>query len=368
MSDLKIPYEDLAKSNREFFDEVGVALNEAVRKGWYILGKQVSDFENAYASYTGVSHCVGVASGLDALVLALRALRLPEHSEVIVPSNTYIATILAIIQCGHRPVLVEPDIRTYNIDPTKIEKEITSKTKAIMVVHLYGKSCEMGAIQKIAEKHKLHIIEDCAQAHGALFKGKKVGTFGIGAHSFYPTKNLGAMGDAGAITTNSAELAEEFKMLRNYGSKKKYYNEVVGINSRLDELQAAILNVKLKYLDKVNEHKQKLAEVYFAELGGISGLVLPFRSPDTTDVYHIFNVRHPNRTALREHLTKNGVGTEIHYPVSPHRQKAMEPYLSGTDFPISEEIHQTTLSLPISYAHTKEDVANVAKCIKMFFS
>jgi dTDP-4-amino-4,6-dideoxygalactose transaminase len=367
MKNLNIPYDSLAASNHKFFPEINEALKKTVEKGWYVLGQQVQDFEKAYAAYTGVAHCVGVASGLDALILALRVLNLPKDAEVIVPSNTYIATILSILHHGYQPILVEPDLRTYNIDPTKIEQAITPKTKAIMVVHLYGKACEMGPIQKIAEKHKLHLIEDCAQAQGALYQGKKVGTFGIGAHSFYPTKNLGAMGDAGAVTTENAEFADQFKMLRNYGSRVKYYNEVVGINSRLDELQAAILNVKLKYLDEITDHKRALAGVYFSELSGLKDLILPYVSADTRDVYHIFNVRNHDRTRFREHLSQNGIGTEIHYPVPPHEQKAMSPFLRETRFPISEEIHRTTLSLPISFAHSKEDVLAVSKCIREFF-
>jgi dTDP-4-amino-4,6-dideoxygalactose transaminase len=367
MKNPNIPYESLALSNQKFFGEIEASLKKTIEGGWYILGKEVQQFEQSYAKYTGVSHCVGVASGLDALVLALRVLNLPKDAEVIVPSNTYIATILSILHFGYQPVLVEPDIRTYNIDPKKIESAITSKTKAIIVVHLYGKACDMDQIQQIAEKHNLYLIEDCAQAQGALYQGKKIGTFGIGAHSFYPTKNLGAMGDAGAITTENEYFAEQFRMFRNYGSKQKYYNEVVGVNSRLDEIQAAILNVKLKYLDEINNHKRMLAEIYFNELSGLKDLILPYVSDDTRDVYHIYNIRSKDRASLREHLTQNGIGTEIHYPVSPHRQKAMEQYLKGTEFPISEEIHQTTLSLPISFGHTKDDVLAVSKYIKNFF-
>ena len=273
MIGLKIPYENLALANRPMLDEIQAAAKSVIERGWYILGSEVQNFETDFSKYIGTTHCAGVASGLDALIIALKVLGLPADSEVIVPSNTYIATILSILQEGFKPVLVEPDLRTYNIDPKKLEAAITPKTKVIMVVHLYGKPCEMDQISLIAKKHKLPIIEDCAQSHGAKFKGRMTGTFGLGAFSFYPTKNLGAMGDAGALTSFDPQTDEKIKMIRNYGSKVKYYNEVVGMNSRLDELQAAILSVKLKHLDAINDHKRKLAEVYFHELNSVSDLI-----------------------------------------------------------------------------------------------
>jgi len=253
-----IEYENLRKANEAFFAEYQAGFSEFLNSGWYVLGQGVSRFEKEFAEYCGCQHCVGVASGLDALVLALDAMAFPAGSEIIVPSNTYIATILAIVRNGLKPILVEPDIATYNIDPAKIEEKITPATRAIMVVHLYGKCCEMGSIMQIARAHNLCLIEDTAQAHGASFKGKLAGSFGIGCFSFYPTKNLGALGDAGAITTNDSNLNAKFKALRNYGSSVKYYNDCIGYNSRLDEFQAFVLSVKLKHLEKINAHKRAL--------------------------------------------------------------------------------------------------------------
>ena len=368
MSDLKIPYENLTLANHSMFDEIQTAIRSVVEKGWYILGSEVQNFEKDFSNYVGAPYCAGVASGLDALIIALKTLGLPSDAEVIVPSNTYIATILSILQEGFKPILVEPDIRTYNIDPKKIEAAITPKTKAIMVVHLYGKACQMDEIEAIAKKHGLALIEDCAQSHGAKFKDQMTGTFGIGAFSFYPTKNLGAMGDAGAITANDANTDEKIRMIRNYGSKIKYFNEVVGMNSRLDEMQAAILRVKLKYLNKITEHKRKMAEVYFQELSSLSDLILPQVSQDFFDVYHIYNVRFNRRDDLKKYLLEKGIGTEVHYPVPPHQQKALFGKLEQVQFPISEEIHKTTLSLPISYAHSLNDIQEVCLSIRAFFS
>jgi dTDP-4-amino-4,6-dideoxygalactose transaminase len=359
-----IEYENLGKLNKPFEAAYKEKLKEFLDVGWYILGKQVEGFENAFAAYCGTKYCVGVASGLDALMLALRIFDFPPQSEVIVPSNTYIATILSIMQCGLKPVLVEPDIATYNIDPLKIEESITSQTKAIMVVHLYGKSCDMEKIMQIANKYKLPVIEDCAQAHGAMFKKQKAGTFGVGAYSFYPTKNLGALGDAGAIVTNDSEQSELFRALRNYGSRIKYQNDYVGFNSRLDEIQAAFLSVKLKYLDEINSHKRKLAQIYLKELK--SDFIKPVVSDDYYDVYHIFNIRHPKRDELKAYLLKHNIKTEIHYPIPPHKQKAMQGVLDNESYPLSEEIHRTTLSLPVSFGHTTEDVYKVIGIINKF--
>jgi dTDP-4-amino-4,6-dideoxygalactose transaminase len=306
-----------------------------------------------------------VNSGLDALILSLYAFNFPHDSEVIVPSNTYIATILAIVHCGLKPVLVEPDIRTYNIDPAKIAERITEKTKAIVVVHLYGKSCEMDPILKIKEKYNLKLVEDCAQSHGAKYKGKLTGSFGdYGAFSFYPTKNLGALGDAGAVITNNEELAKSIKRLRNYGSDVRYYNEVVGYNSRLQEFQAAFLTVKLKYLDEITEHKRKLAMLYIEYLK--EEFIKPKVELDYYDVYHIFNIRHRQRDKLKNYLFKNGVKTEIHYPVPPHKQKAMKGIIEENNFPISEEIHNTTLSLPISLGHSDNDILKTIEILNKF--
>lgn len=360
-----IDYENLRLLNEPFFDEYQKSLKNTLESGWFVLGKNVEAFEKDFASYCSSEYCVGLASGLDALLLSLRAFNFEKDSEVLVPSNTYIATILSITQLGLKPILVEPDIRTYNIDPKKIEEKITTKTKAIMLVHLYGKSCEMDTIMGLAKKYKLKVIEDCAQAHGAKYKGKKIGSFGdFGAFSFYPTKNLGALGDAGAITCQLKDLADSIKVLRNYGSRIKYHNEVTGYNSRLDEVQAGFLSIKLKKLDEINEHKRKLAKIYSQELS--SDFIKPVDDENFYDVFHIYNVRHPRRDQLKEYLLKNNIKTEIHYPIAPVDQKAMVGILDGQDSTIAREIHQTTLSLPISYFHTEEDVHHVAQVMNKF--
>lgn len=360
-----IPYDDLAKVNEKYTLIFQQKFSQFLTKGWYVLGEEVKQFQEEFAGYQKMNHCVGVANGLDALILALWALHLPRGSEVIVPANTYIASIISIIHAGHIPVLVEPDIHTYNIDPNKIEAAISAKTKAIMVVHLYGKCCEMDPIKELAGKYGLHIIEDCAQAHGATYKGQLAGSFGImSGFSFYPSKNLGALGDAGAVLTNDPALCEELKMIRNYGSHGKYYNEVVGYNSRLDELQAGLLRIKLPYLDFINQHKRKLAKIYLENIK--SDFILPVVHEDYHDVYHIFNIRHPQRDALKAYLLKQGIGTEIHYPVPPNKQKAMQTQLGHLSFPISEEIHATTLSLPISSCHTVVDIEKVIEALNAF--
>ncbi|GAB4278764.1 MAG: DegT/DnrJ/EryC1/StrS family aminotransferase [Candidatus Rifleibacteriota bacterium] len=358
-----IEYENLGKVNEKLFSQYENFFSDFLKSGWYILGKSVEKFENEFAEYLGCKHCVGVASGLDALVLSLDALDLPEDSEIIVPSNTYIATILSIIRAGMRPVLVEPDPATYNIDPGLIEAAITEKTRAIMVVHLYGKACEMQPIMSIAQKHNLMVIEDAAQAHGAAYKSKKTGTFGIGCFSFYPTKNLGALGDAGAITTNDDRLADKLRSLRNYGSARKYYNDFIGFNSRLDEVQAGFLSIKLKVLDQINEHKRKLAKIYLENID--DRFIKPVVNKDFYDVFHIFNIRHEARDRLKDYLLENGIKTEIHYPLAPHKQKAMQGILTGS-FPISEKIHETTLSLPISYFHSEQDIMKVCRILNRF--
>ena len=360
-----IDYENLGKLNQPFFKSFEKSFKETLESGWYVLGKNVQNFENEFASYTSSKHCLGVASGLDALILALKAFNFEPGSEVIVPSNTYIATILAIMHNGLKPVLVEPDINTYNIDPLKIEEKISTKTKAIMVVHLYGKSCEMDKIIAICDENQLKLIEDCAQSHGAKFKNTQTGTFGdFGCFSYYPTKNLGALGDAGSITTDSLELLEKVKKLRNYGSSEKYKNEVIGYNSRLDEVQAGFLSIKLKSLDEINKHKRKLATIY---LEGLSDeFIKPQVHPDYFDVYHIFNIRHTRRDELKEYLLNNGIKTEVHYPIAPNHQEAMKDAIGHENYPISELIHQTTLSLPISYFHTENEVKQVVEIMNKF--
>ena len=360
-----IEYENLKNLNKPFFEEYKTAFNEVLESGWYVLGNKVKEFEKQFASYCNTKNCVGVANGLDALNLSLRAFDFEKGSEVLVPSNTYIATILSIVENGLQPVLVEPNIATYNIDPKLLEQAITSKTKAIMVVHLYGKVCEMDVILTIAKKHNLKVIEDCAQSHGAKYKNKLSGSFGdFAAHSFYPTKNLGALGDAGAVTTNDENLANKIKVLRNYGSEVRYYNELVGVNSRLDEFQAAMLLVKLKYMEQITSHKRELAVIYLNELK--SDFIKPQVHSDYFDVYHIFNIRHSKRDALRDYLLKHEIKTEIHYPVAPNKQKAMQGILDKQLTPIAEEIHQTTLSLPISYFHTKDNIHKIVEVMNSF--
>ena len=359
-----IEFENLAKLNQPFFDEYRKSFEQTLESGWYILGKNLEKFETEFATYHNVKHCIGVASGLDALILSLRALQLPKNSEVIVPSNTYIASILAILQADLMPVLVEPDEINYNLNPAKIEEAITKNSRAILPVHLYGKVCQMDKIMEIAQRYDLRIVEDCAQAHGATFKGQKAGTFGeFGAFSFYPTKNLGALGDAGGIITNDDKLADRVRMLRNYGSRVKYENEVIGYNSRLDEIQAGFLSVKLNYLDEINRHKRELAKIYLEILS--DDFIKPQLNEDFFDVYHIFNIRHRKRDELKKYLEKNGILTGIHYPIAPAEQKALRQIVKGS-FPIAKKIHEQTLSLPLSYFHTSDEIKKVAETINSF--
>ena len=358
-----IEYENLKKLNSPFAEEFTNKFKDILESGWYILGNNVKEFERNFSSVNDVKYTMGVASGLDALIISLKSLSLEKNSEVIVPSNTYIATILSIINNGLKPVLVEPDIDTYNIDPMKIEEKINSNTKAILVVHLYGLSCNMDPIIDIANKYNLQIIEDCAQSHLAEYKGRKVGTFGIGAFSFYPTKNLGGLGDGGAITTNNELIANKIKKLRNYGSDKKYHNELIGLNSRLDELQAGFLDIKLKYLNSITKHKKELAEIYLDNLD--KRFITQKFDSNYDNVYHIFPIRYSNRNELKNYLLKNGIKTEIHYPIAPHNQKCMRNILHG-EYPISEEIHDSILSLPISYSHTKDEIYKVVEVMNNY--
>lgn len=359
-----IEYESLAQSNAPFMDELEAAANRVIRSGWYVLGQEVTAFEGEFAQYVGAKHCIGVANGLDALILSIEALDLPTGSDILVASNTYIATILAIVRAGHRPVLVEPQLATFNMDPALLPQAMTARTRAICVTHLFGKPCRMDAIGAFAREHGLKIIEDCAQSHGAKLGNQMTGTFGdAGCFSYYPTKNLGAIGDAGAVITNDDALADRLRHLRNYGSKQKYVNRYVGVNSRLDELQAALLRVKLRHLDAMTAHKRALAEIYFENLP--DWIAKPVRRPDEFDVFHIFGIRHPSRDALRQYLLGHGVKTEIHYPLPPHRQDAMKGILSGS-YPLSEELHGTELSLPISVGHTEFQVRAVCDSIGQF--
>lgn len=358
---LTIEYESLKQTNAQFLSELTQAASRVIRSGWYILGSEVGAFESEFAQYLSARHCIGVANGLDALTLSIEALNLPKSSDILVSSNTYIATILAIIRAGHRPVLVEPDISTFNINPELLVSALTKKTMAICITHLFGKPCRMDAIVTFAQKYQLKLIEDCAQSHGAKFKGQMTGTFGdVGCFSFYPTKNLGALGDAGAIITNDDDLADRIKFLRNYGSKEKYINKYIGSNSRLDELQAALLRVKLKHLDQMNEHKRKLAGIYFDQL--TDSVIKPRLHVDEYDVFHIFSVRTSARDHLRRQLFNLGIKTEIHYPIPPHKQVAMKGILAGS-YPIAEELHLTELSLPISFGHTNQDIELVCQTI-----
>jgi dTDP-4-amino-4,6-dideoxygalactose transaminase len=359
-----IEYENLASSNAEIMAELEQAAARVIRSGWYILGQEVNAFEAEFAQYVGAKHCIGVGNGLDALILSIEALGLPPGSDVLVASNTYIATILAIVRAGHKPILVEPDLETFNIDPARLPAALTSNTRAICVTHLFGKSCRMDAICAFANEHGLKLVEDCAQSHGAKLNGQMTGTFGdAGCFSFYPTKNLGAIGDAGAVVTNDDALADRLRHTRNYGSKQKYVNEYVGVNSRLDEMQAALLRVKLRHLGEMTQHKRALAEIYFDRLPG--WLALPRRRDDEYDVFHIFGVRHARRDELRERLLERGVKTEIHYPIPPHKQKAMKGILTG-DWPLADELHATELSLPISVGHSGEDIRQVCEILHQF--
>jgi dTDP-4-amino-4,6-dideoxygalactose transaminase len=359
-----IEYENLGKLNAPFYKDFKKSVDSLLKSGWYILGQNVTKFEQDFSEYIGVDHGVGVANGLDALILGLKALNLRPDDEVLVPSNTYIATILAILHAGLKPVLVEPNLRTYNIDPSQIEQKISRKTRAIIVVHLYGKACDMDPIVSLCEQYNLRLLEDCSQSHGAKYKGKMTGSFGdFGCFSFYPTKNLGALGDAGAIVCRDQELAKKVRKLRNYGSSKKYHNDVVGHNSRLDEVQAGFLNIKLKALADITNHKRMLAKLYFEYLDHT--FIKPEIDSDYFDVYHIYNVRLEARDGLRAFMLENGVQTEIHYPVSPHRQLAMKNICQG-EYPVSDEIHRTTLSLPISFCNTKEEIIQVCRVINKF--
>ena len=360
--DLKAPYLELKQ-------ELDEAIARVVSSGWFIGGSEVDQFEADFARYCGSTHAVGVANGLDALHLALRAMDVGPDDEVIVPSNTYIATWLAVSQCGAKPVPVEPDARTYNIDPALIEAAITPRTKVILPVHLYGQPADMDPILAIARKHGLRVLEDGAQAHGARYKGQRVGAHGDAvAWSFYPGKNLGAMGDGGAVTTNDAQLADRIRVLRNYGSRVKYVNEVQGYNSRLDPLQAAILSVKLAHLDEWNARRSANAASYQQGLVGCS-LTLPHVPDWAEPAWHLYVVQHPQRDAIQKALTDAGVGTLIHYPIPPHRQQAYA--LAGWEqgsFPLAERMADEVFSLPMGPHLDVEQVAMVVAAVKQVAS
>lgn len=345
---MKVPFLDLHAAYLELKPEIDAAIARVLDSGWYILGPEVEAFEAEYAAYCEAEHAIGVANGLDALHLALLAMGVGPGDEVIVPSNTYIATWLAVSQCGATPVPVEPVEATYNIDPARIEAAITPATRVILPVHLYGQSADLDPILAIARKHGLRVLEDAAQAHGARYKGQRIGAHGDAvAWSFYPGKNLGALGDGGAVTTNDPALADRIRVLRNYGSRVKYVNEVKGFNSRLDPIQAAVLRVKLRVLDEWNARRQAIAQRYLEGLAG-SGLVLP-RVPEWAEpVWHLFVVRHPERDALVKRLNESGVGTLIHYPVPPHLQEAYVEMGFGVGaFPMAERMAREVVSLPM---------------------
>ncbi|PWT26236.1 DegT/DnrJ/EryC1/StrS family aminotransferase [Butyrivibrio fibrisolvens] len=364
---MKVPFVSFLPMEKELDKELRSAFERVFSRSWYIEGAEDQEFEKAFAEFCSVRFCVGVGNGLDALMLALKALDIGKGDEVIVPSNTYIATALAVTYVGALPVFVEPDIKTFNIDPSKIENAITAKTRAIMPVHLYGQPCDMDPIIKIAKEHGLYVVEDCAQAHGAKYKGRVIGSFGDAAgFSFYPGKNLGALGDAGATVTNNEDLANVIRALGNYGSDYKYHHIYLGNNSRLDEMQAAFLSAKLPHLAKMNEERRKIALKY---LEGINNkqIVLPFVPDYAEPVWHIFGIRCDRRAELEKYLNDNGVGTNKHYPIPIHLQECYKDlgYVEG-DFPIAEVISKTELSLPMYYGMTEHEIDHVINTVNSF--
>lgn len=364
-----IPFLNLNKLNQPFEVAFQQKMKQFLDGGWYILGSEVKTFETNFANYCGVKHCIGVGNGLDALVLIFKGYiqlgRLQKGDEVIIPANTYIASVLAVMQVDLVPVLVEPRLETYNINPNLILEKITHKTKAILPVHLYGHLCDMEVIHSIAKKHNLLVVEDAAQAHGAEWNGIKAGNFGNAAgFSFYPGKNLGALGDAGAITTNDDALAEVLFSMRNYGSKVKYENEIVGVNSRLDELQGAFLNIKLDHLDAENESRKTIAKRYLSEIKN-DKIVLPQWDESNNHVFHLFVIRTDNRLALQNYLKECGVETMIHYPIPPHKQKALATW-NHLSLPITEQIHNEVLSIPMNSSLTNDEIDYIISKLNVY--
>ncbi|MEG2359577.1 DegT/DnrJ/EryC1/StrS family aminotransferase [Acinetobacter sp.] len=368
-----IPFLDLQSINKQYRTELIKVCTRVIDSGWYIGGKELDRFEQNFANYCGTRFAIGVANGLDALILTLRAWKelgkLKDGDEIIVPSNTYIASILAITANNLIPVLVEPDIQTYNIDPVKIEKAITAKTKVILPVHLYGQLAAMPKIMDIANRHNLLVLEDSAQAHSAEIHGKKAGNWGnASGFSFYPGKNLGALGDAGAVTTNDEELANMLKALRNYGSHEKYKNLVPGVNSRLDEIQAAMLDIKLKYLDSEIAQRRKIANLYLTQITNPE-IILPLSDIDASQykqhVWHLFVIRSKNREALQKYLADHGVQTLIHYPIPPHRQQAYKEW-NNLSYSISEQIHEEVISLPLGPTMSLDEAQAVIELCNSF--
>ena len=365
-----IQFLNLKKMNQPFETAFQEKMKQFLDSGWYILGNEVKQFETDFAAYCGTKYCIGVGNGLDALVLIFKAYihlgTLEKGDEVIVPANTYIASILAVLQADLVPVLVEPRLETYNINPEEIEAKITSKTKAILPVHLYGQLCEMKAINEIAQKHNLLVIEDAAQAHGSQFsENEKAGNLShASAFSFYPGKNLGALGDGGAITTNDDELAEVLFSMRNYGSKVKYENEIIGVNSRLDELQAAFLNIKLKQLDSENEFRRSMAKRYLSEIKN-EKIIMPRWDLSQKHVFHLFVIRTSNRLELQNYLKENGIETMIHYPIPPHKQKALSNW-NNLSFPITEKIHDEVLSIPLNSGLKASEIQHIITILNQY--
>lgn len=369
-SNKEVPFLNFDAFHSPIRDEMIGAFKKVYDSNWLIMGNELKAFEQNYADYNKTRFTIGVSNGLDALFLALKSLGVGPGDEVIVPSNTYIATVLAVTYTGATPIFAEPDIRTYNLDPIDMESVISQQTKAIIPVHLYGQSCQMERIMEIADHYGIYVVEDNAQAHGAVFKSRLTGAWGhANATSFYPGKNLGALGDAGAVTTNKEDVAENVRTLRNYGSREKYVNEKVGYNKRMDELQAAFLNVKLKYLDEWTAQRQQIAGWYDEALDGMGDLILPHTHSDATHVYHLYVIRTKFREALQQHLKENNVGTLIHYPIPPHLQKAyMNLNVKKGQLPVAEQLADEVLSLPVWPGMEEKMVEYVASIIKQFFT
>ena len=364
---MKIPFVTFKPMERELDKELRAAFTRVFENSWYIDGVEDKAFEEAFAEYCKVNYCIGCGNGLDALMLSLKALGIGKGDEVIVPSNTFIATALAVTYVGATPVFAEPDINTFNINPSLIEEKITPKTKAIMPVHLYGQACDMAPIMEIARKHNLFVVEDCAQAHGATYKGQTIGTFGDAAgFSFYPGKNLGALGDAGAIVTNNKELAEKLRALGNYGSDYKYHHIYQGTNSRLDELQAAFLSAKIPFMDKMNKNRREIAKKYLEKIDN-PAVVLPYVMPECEHVWHVFAIRSDRRDELANYLEEKGIGVNKHYPIPMHMQECYKELgIKQGELPIAEKISATQLSLPLYYGMTDEEINYVIDCINQF--
>lgn len=364
---MNVPFVSFLPMEKELNEELRNAFDRVFTRSWYIEGVEDETFEKAFAKYCNTNYCVGVGNGLDALLLALKALGVAAGDEVIVPSNTYIATALAVTYVGATPVFVEPDLSTFNINPVLIESAITEKTKVIMPVHLYGQACDMDPIMELAKKYNLYVVEDCAQAHGATYKGKVIGSFGDAAgFSFYPGKNLGALGDAGATVTNNKELADKVRILGNYGSDYKYHHIYQGNNSRLDEMQAAFLSAKLPHLERMNVERRRIAQKYLEGIKN-SEVVLPYIPKDMVPVWHIFGIRCKRRSELEKFLNDKGIGTNKHYPIPMHLQDCYKDFgFKEGDFPIAEEISATELSIPMYYGMSDEQIQYVIDCINEF--